>query len=43
MSDATLWLCKQPLSYTGKVVTISDLRLMGAVRPITRIGDRQKV
>lgn len=43
MSDATLWLCRQPISYTGKVLTISDMRLMGAVRPVTRIGDREKV
>ena len=42
MSDAALWLCRQPISYTGKVLTISDLRAMGAVRPVTRIGDREK-
>ena len=42
MSDATFWLLRQPLSYTGKVLTISDMRAMGAVRAVTRIGDREK-
>lgn len=42
MSDACLWLAKQPVSYTGKVLTITDLRALGAVRPVTRVGDRGK-
>ena len=40
MSDAALWLARQPLGYTGKVLTIAEMRLMGAVRARTRIGDR---
>jgi citronellol/citronellal dehydrogenase len=40
MSDACLWMARQPVDYTGKVLTIADLRLMGAVRARTRIGDR---
>jgi NAD(P)-dependent dehydrogenase (short-subunit alcohol dehydrogenase family) len=40
MSDAVLWLLRQPLDYTGRILTIADLRAMGAVRPVTRIGDR---
>ncbi len=35
MSDAVLWLAKQELSYTGKVLTIGELRSLGAVRPTT--------
>ena len=35
MSDAVLWFAKQPLELTGKVMTIADLREMGAVRPVT--------
>jgi len=42
MSDAVLWLARQPLDYTGKIVTIGDLRAIGAVRGPTRIGDRWK-
>jgi citronellol/citronellal dehydrogenase len=40
MSDATLWLANQPMDYTGKVLTIADMRDLGAVRAKTRIGDR---
>jgi citronellol/citronellal dehydrogenase len=40
MSDAVLWLARQPLSYTGHIVEIGDLRAMGAVRPPTRVGQR---
>ncbi len=43
MSDAALWLCRQPISYTGKVLTIADMRATGAVRAVTRFGDREKV
>ena len=38
VSDAVSWLAGQPISYSGKVVTISELREMGAVRPKTPIG-----
>ena len=41
MSDATLWMARQPLTYTGHVITIGELRLQGAVRGVTRIGDRK--
>jgi NAD(P)-dependent dehydrogenase (short-subunit alcohol dehydrogenase family) len=41
MSDAVLWLARQPIEYTAKVLTIADMRLMGAVRGVTRIGDRE--
>jgi citronellol/citronellal dehydrogenase len=40
MSDATLWLAKQPVEFSGHVLTIADLRAKGAVRGVTRIGDR---
>ncbi len=39
MSDAVLWLAKQPLAYTGKVLTIGEMREMGVVRPVTRVGE----
>jgi NAD(P)-dependent dehydrogenase (short-subunit alcohol dehydrogenase family) len=35
MSDAVLWFVQQPLDYTGKVLSIGELREMGAVRPVT--------
>ena len=38
MSDAVLWMAKQPLDYTGQVVTIAELRKQGAVRPKTTAG-----
>src|SRR2546428_649240 len=38
MSDAVLWLAKQPLDYTGKILTIGKLREMGVVRPPTTVG-----
>ncbi|HJM74417.1 MAG TPA: SDR family NAD(P)-dependent oxidoreductase [Dehalococcoidia bacterium] len=40
MSDACLWIVDQPADYTGKVVTIADLRELGGVRPPTRF-DRE--
>lgn len=40
MSDAALWLAKQPHDYTGHVLTIGELRDLGAVRAPTRIADR---
>lgn len=39
MSDAVLWLAGQPLSYTGHVLTIADLREQGVVRPVTKVGE----
>ena len=42
MSDAVLWLARQPIAYTGHVLTIADMRKLGAVRGVTRIGDRGK-
>jgi citronellol/citronellal dehydrogenase len=41
MSDAALWIARQPKDYTGNVVTIADLRALNAVRTKTRIADRQ--
>lgn len=41
MSDAALWLARQPRDYTGRILTIADLRTMDAVRSRTRIADRQ--
>ncbi|MEE9606379.1 MAG: SDR family oxidoreductase [Myxococcota bacterium] len=35
VSDATLWLVRQPISYTGRVHTIVELRERGVVRPLT--------
>jgi citronellol/citronellal dehydrogenase len=35
MSDAVLWLARQPVEWTGEVLTIADLRARGAVRPFT--------
>jgi hypothetical protein len=40
MSDACLWIVDQPAEYTGKIVTIAELRALGAVRPPTRFADR---
>lgn len=39
MSDATLWLADQPLTYTGNVLTIAEMREMGVVRPPTKVGE----
>ena len=36
MSDAVLWMARQPLGWTGQIVTIGELRARGAVRPETR-------
>jgi citronellol/citronellal dehydrogenase len=36
MSDAVLWLARQPLEYSGHVLTIAELRQKGVVRPVTR-------
>jgi citronellol/citronellal dehydrogenase len=36
MTDAVLWLAKQDLAYTGKILTLGELRTRGVVRPTTR-------
>ncbi|MEK7247026.1 MAG: SDR family NAD(P)-dependent oxidoreductase [Chloroflexota bacterium] len=36
MSDAALWIAKQPVDYTGHIVTIGELREMGVVRGVTQ-------
>ena len=36
MTDAVLWLVRQPLDYTGKILTLGELRAQGVVRPPTR-------
>ena len=36
MSDACLWMVAQGPDWTGRIVTIADLRKYGAVRPRTR-------
>ena len=41
MSDAALWVAEQRLDYTGKVYTIAEMRELGAVRPVTRVADRE--
>lgn len=41
MSDAVLWLAQQDLKFSGRVLTIAELRELGAVRPKTSIADRR--
>ncbi len=36
MSDAVCWLARQDLAYTGKILTLGELRARGVVRPRTR-------
>ncbi len=36
MSDAVLWMAKQPLDWSGHLETITTLRAKGAVRPPTK-------
>jgi NAD(P)-dependent dehydrogenase (short-subunit alcohol dehydrogenase family) len=36
MSDAVLWLARQGLDYTGRILTLGELRGLGVVRPETR-------
>jgi hypothetical protein len=36
MSDALLWFAEQPRSTTGEVLSITELRKRGVVRPETR-------
>jgi NAD(P)-dependent dehydrogenase (short-subunit alcohol dehydrogenase family) len=38
MTDAVLWLAKQDLAYTGRVLTLGELRERSIVRPPTRAG-----
>jgi NAD(P)-dependent dehydrogenase (short-subunit alcohol dehydrogenase family) len=40
MSDAVLWLAKQPVSYTGHVLELTKLREQGVVRPVVHVGKR---
>lgn len=42
MSDAVLWMAAQPISWSGHVVTIGELRARGAVREETRAAPRQQ-
>jgi NAD(P)-dependent dehydrogenase (short-subunit alcohol dehydrogenase family) len=42
MSDACLWLARQPKDYPGHTLTIGELRRAGAVREKTRIADRRQ-
>ena len=35
MTDAMLWLLKQDLAYTGKIITLGELRTKGVVRQVT--------
>jgi len=38
MTDAVLWVARQGVDYTGKILTLGDLRAQGVVRPTTRHG-----
>jgi len=38
MSDAVLWLARQPIDYTGQVLAVTALRARGVVRPVTPYG-----
>jgi 3-oxoacyl-[acyl-carrier protein] reductase len=40
MTDAVLWLARQELGYTGKVLTLGELRGRGVVRGPTRASER---
>jgi citronellol/citronellal dehydrogenase len=35
MSDAVLWLARQPIDFTGRILKVTDLRRQGIVRPET--------
>ncbi len=41
MSDAALWIARQPIDYTGHVLTIGELRDKGVVRGVTLYKDYQ--
>lgn len=36
MTDAMLWLLQQDLGYTGRIITLGELRVRGVVRPPTK-------
>ena len=36
MTDAVLWMLKQPIDFTGETLLVSELRKQGIVRPETR-------
>jgi len=36
MNDAVRWLAAQPIDYTGRILTLTELRTRGIVRPPTR-------
>ncbi|MGH7893572.1 MAG: SDR family NAD(P)-dependent oxidoreductase [Candidatus Binatia bacterium] len=40
MSDAVLWLARQELEYTGRILTLGALREQGVVRPPTKATAR---
>jgi NAD(P)-dependent dehydrogenase (short-subunit alcohol dehydrogenase family) len=40
MTDAVLWLARRELDYTGKILTLGELRKQGVVRPPTRADAR---
>jgi NAD(P)-dependent dehydrogenase (short-subunit alcohol dehydrogenase family) len=40
MTDAVLWLASRPLDYTGKILTLGELRSQGVVRAPTRAAAR---
>ncbi len=37
VSDAILWLARQPIEHTGKIHSVTELRAEGIVRPQTRV------
>jgi NAD(P)-dependent dehydrogenase (short-subunit alcohol dehydrogenase family) len=37
ISDAILWLIRQPLSHTAQIHSVTELRAKGVVRPTTRV------
>jgi NAD(P)-dependent dehydrogenase (short-subunit alcohol dehydrogenase family) len=37
ISDAILWLAKQPIAHTGRIHSVTELRHAGVVRPQTRV------
>ncbi len=41
MSDGVLWLAQQDVDYSGHVLTIAEMRELGAIRPQTSISDRR--
>lgn len=43
MSDACLWLASQPDDYSGRIVTIGELRRLEVVRPTTRVQPERRV